>query len=808
MPALKPLSPEALFKRSILDGLPFQSTNELAEIEEFIGQDRAIKAVEFGIGIERQGYNLFALGPAGTGKRSLVRRYVEQRAATEPPPADWCYVNNFERPYIPNALQLPSGMGKQLSNDVQHLVDDLRTSLSTAFESEEYQTRRQTLEMEFQERQQESLKELQEKAKEKSLALLRTPAGLAFAPLKDGNVVAPEEFEKLPLEEQERVKSEVEALQTQLQKALYQMPRWEREWRSRMRDLNLEVSGFVLTNLVDDLFQKYAAFPEVITFLQALQKDVSENLADFLGVGEKTEGQEQENTTLPDGSPSSPTLRRYSVNVLVDSSNLKGAPVIYESNPSYLNLVGRVEQMAEMGALTTDFTLIKPGVLHRANGGYLILDALKVLSNPYAWEGLKRALQFRQIRIESPVQMLNLTSTVSLEPEPIPLDVKVVLMGDAQLYYLLAAADPEFNELFKVAADFSDEMERTPATETLYAQLIATIVRREELHPFDRSAVARIIEQSARLAQDAERLTARLQTIVDLMEEANYWAEQTKAEIVTAQHIQQAIDAQIYRSDRINERMRQEILRKTILIDTAGEHVGQINALSVIQLGNVMFGHPTRITATVHIGEGDVINIEREVELSGPLHSKGVLILASYLSAKYATDEPLSLAASLVFEQSYGGVDGDSASSTELYALLSAIAEVPIRQALAVTGSVNQYGQVQAIGGVNEKIEGFFDLCKARGLTGEQGVLIPASNVKHLMLRQEVVEAAAAGQFSIYPIETIEQGIEVLTSVPAGVRNKNGKYPKGTINQRVEARLRTFARKSAAAGKKAAKEAA
>lgn len=806
MPSLKPLSPAALFKRTTLDGLQFNTTAELAEIEEFIGQDRAIQAVEFGIGIERQGYNLFALGPAGTGKRSLVRRYVEQRAATEPPPSDWCYVNNFERPYIPNALRLPPGMGKQLSNDVQHLVDDLRTSLSTAFESEEYQTRRQNLEMEFQERQQESLKDLQEKAKEKGLALLRTPAGLAFAPLKDGNVVAPEEFEKLPLEEQERIKTEVEGLQTQLQRALYQMPRWEREWRSRMRDLNLEVSGFVLTNLVDDLFQKYADFPAVVAFLQALQKDVSENLADFLGTNEKPENEDA--TTLPDGSPSSPTLRRYEVNVLVDSSNLQGAPVIYESNPSYLNLVGRVEQMAEMGALTTDFTLIKPGVLHRANGGYLILDALKVLNNPYAWEGLKRALQFRQIRIESPVQMLNLTVTISLEPEPIPLDVKVVLMGDAQLYYLLAAADPEFNELFKVAADFSDEMERTPETESLYAQLLATIAHREALQPFDKSAVARVIEQSARLAQDAERLTARLQTIVDLMEEANYWAEQAKAEIVRAQHVQQAIDAQIYRSDRLNERMREEILRNTILIDTEGEHIGQINALSVIQLGNVMFGHPTRITATVHMGEGDVVNIEREVELSGPLHSKGVLILASYLGAQYAIDEPLSLSASLVFEQSYGGIDGDSASSTELYALLSAIAEAPLKQSLAVTGSVNQYGQVQAIGGVNEKIEGFFDLCKARGLTGDQGVLIPAANVKHLMLRQDVVEAAAARKFSIYPIETIEQGIEVLTGLPAGTRGKNGKYPKGTINQRVEARLRTFARKSAAAGKKGAKETA
>jgi lon-related putative ATP-dependent protease len=391
--------------------------------------------------------------------------------------------------------------------------------------------------------------------------------------------------------------------------------------------------------------------------------------------------------------------------------------------------------------------------------------------------------------------MLNMTSTVSLEPEPLPLDIKVVLLGDPLLYYQLSQLDPDFSELFKVAADFSDEMARTPETQLLYAQLLATITRREGLRPFDNSAVCRVIDHSARMAGDAERLTIRMQPVVDLMEEADYWAGEAKADVVTAAHVQQAIDAQVYRSDRVREQFQEEILRRTIFVDTEGAKVGQINGLSVLTLGNFTFGHPTRITATVHMGDGDVVNIEREVEMSGPIHSKGVLILASYLSARYAREQPLSLSANLVFEQSYAGVEGDSASSTELYALLSAIADVPIKQSFAVTGSVNQHGEVQPIGGVNEKIEGFFDLCNARGLTGEQGVLIPAANVKHLMLRQDVVDAAAAGKFHIYPITTIDEGIELLTGIPAGERGKNGKYPKNTINQRVDDRLRALAKK-------------
>lgn len=781
-----PLLPDELYNRCDPTQFTFETTSELTDLDDFLGQDRAIQAVQFGISIARHGYNIFAFGPSGIGKHTLVDHFVQQRAATQKPPSDWCYVHNFQEAHRPRVLQLPPGIGRQLCQDMERLVEDLRTGLSTALESEEHQMRRDVLEAELRERQETSLNELQTQARERGLTLLRTPSGLAFAPLRDGNVISPEDFERLPEEEQKRLQTEVEKLQEQLQAILRQVPRWQREAGQRMRALDQEATQVVLNGLIDDLREKYAELPHVCDYLDAVQHDVSQNAADFLRTEQEGEANRGTGGAML-GSRAS--LRRYQVNVLVDASNGDGAPVIYESNPSYLNLVGRVEQMAQLGTLLTDFTLIKPGVLHRANGGYLILDADKVLTQAFAWEGLKRALQFRQIRIESPNQMLNLTSTVTVEPEPIPLDIKVILIGDSMLYYLLAQADPDFPQLFKVAADFDDQVARSPETHELYARLTATIVRKNELCPFDRLAVARVIEHSSRLMGDSARLTTRMQDIVDILEEADHWASTAGADVVTVDYVNQAINARIYRSDRIRERMMEQTLRETILIDTEGAHVGQINALSVLQLGNFAFGRPSRITASVRMGEGDVVDIEREVEMGGPTHSKGVLILSSFFRARYAVERPLSLAASLVFEQSYGEVDGDSASSTELYALLSAIARVPIQQSLAVTGSVSQYGQVQAIGGVNEKIEGFFDLCQARGLTGDQGVLIPKANVQHLMLRADVVEAVAAGLFHIYPIATIDQGIEILTGIPAGERDETGDYPEGTVNRLVEDRL-------------------
>jgi lon-related putative ATP-dependent protease len=675
---------------------------------------------------------------------------------------------------------------------MERLVEELRASLSAAFETDQYRTRRQEIEESFKERQEKALHEVQQQGQTRGIALLHTPVGLAFAPMRAGEVISPEEFQKLPAPEQERVQAEVVALQEALQRALHQLPQWERERRTQVKELTREVAMSVVDHLMEELRPAYTALSGVVAYLNAVQQDVIEHVDDFLSPREPPP------FAPVDGGPPSPqaappSFRRYQVNVLVDHTAGQGAPIVYEDLPTVHNLMGRSEHLPQMGALVTDFTLIKPGALHRANGGYLLLDARNVLLQPFAWEELKRALRAHELRIEWLGQMLNPISTVSLEPEPIPLAAKVVLLGEPMLYYQLYQADPEFGELFKVAADFEEQMDRTPADEWLYARLIATLARCQGLRPLDRAAVARVIEQSARLSGDAEKLSTRIQSIVDLLREADYWAGEEGHSLVGATDVQRAIEAQVHRADRLRERMQEEIQRGTILIDTQGSTVGQVNGLSVISLGQLAFGRPSRITARVRLGRGEVLDIEREVALGGPLHSKGVLILAGFLGGRYAGDRPLSLSASLVFEQSYSGVEGDSASSAELYALLSALAEAPIRQSLAVTGSVNQHGQVQPIGGVNEKIEGFFEVCRARRLTGEQGVLIPASNVKHLMLHHDVVEAVAAGRFRIYPVETIDQGIEVLTGIPAGERDATGHFPQGSINQRVEARLMALA---------------
>ncbi len=796
MATVSPLPADALYTPCDPALFDFTTTQELPDLSDVIGQTRAVESIQFSIGIRRDGYNLYALGPSGTGKHSIVKRFLEQRAAQDPPPSDWCYVYNFKENHKPIALRFPAGMGQQFRQDMAGLLDDLRSAIPSAFEREEYRVRRRAIEEEFSERQNQALNALQEKAQARGLTLLRTPAGLVFAPYVGGKVLAPEEFEQQPDEVKKRLEEEAKKLQDELQKVLYQFPIWQRELRQRIMELNHEVVTYVIQPLLDELRQKYAELPQVLEYLDSVQQDMVDNFEYFLLEETKPKAAGAGPPAMP-GIPTASPLRRYQVNLLVDHSGIQGAPVVYEDNPAFQNLVGRVEYMAQMGALTTDFTLIKPGALHRANGGYLILDARRLLLHPFAWEGLKRALRSKKIRIETPGQMLSQISTITLEPAPIPLDVKIALLGDRLLYYLLAQADPDFEELFRVAADFDDEMKRDPETQKLYAQLLGTLARRESLRPLHRDAVARLIEHSARLVSDAEKLTARMEVIVDLMQEADYWAGQAGDDVIRREHVQKTIDARIYRSSRVQERMQEAILRDFIRIQTEGAVVGQINGLAVLQLGNYSFGRPSRITAQVRMGRGEVIDIEREVELSGPIHSKGVLILASFLGARYAAERPLSLAASLVFEQSYSGVDGDSASSAELYALLSAIARAPINQALAVTGSVDQHGNVQVIGGVNEKIEGFFDVCKARGLTGEQGVLIPQGNVKNLMLKQEVIDAVQAGQFHIYPVTHVDQGIEILTGIPAGERDEEGNYPEGSINQRVEARLAELAEKRA-----------
>lgn len=794
---IAPLPPSALYRICDPAQFSFDTTADLENLQEIIGQSRALSAVRFGVGIHRAGYNLFALGPNGTGKFTAISQLITAQATAEPVPSDWCYVYDFAQDHRPKALQLPPGQGSLLAEAMQKLVSDLFTVLPTAFEGEDYHRQKRSIEEEYHDRQEQAIDEIRQHAREHNIALLPTPNGLAFAPLQDNEVISPEQFMKLPPDEQKKIEDEVTQQQEALQKVVRQMPQWKREIQTKLDALNRGLAEFTVKPLFEELRQKFGHVSEVLIYLENVQEDVIDKAGAFI------DGEGMPLSALLGGGGENAAARqqlltRYEVNVLINHHQTQGAPVIYEDYPTYPNLVGRVEYKSHMGSLVTDFTLVRPGALHRANGGYLLLDARHVLTQPYSWEGLKRALRARQINIESLGQMLGLISTVSLEPDPIPLDVKVVLIGERLLYYLLCQYDPDFMELFKVAVDFEEEMKRTPENDHLYARLIATLVHKENLRPFDRSAVARAIEQSGRLADDAERLSLHMQSMVDLLREADHWAGETGKAVVDAAAIQQAINAQLYRAGRLRERIQENILREVILIDTQGERVGQINGLSVLTLGNLAFGKPSRITARVRLGKGDVVDIERQVELGGPLHSKGVLILSSFLSSRYASERPLALSASLVFEQSYGGIDGDSASSAELYALLSALADAPIKQAFAVTGSVNQHGEVQAIGGVNEKIEGFFDICRARGLTGEQGVLIPTANVTNLMLRQDIVRAVAQGQFHIYSVRTIDEGIELLTGVAAGERGKNGKYAKGSINERIETRLEKMARKAKA----------
>jgi lon-related putative ATP-dependent protease len=791
-----PLPADELYRTFDPADLPFETTQELPENEMIVGQDRAVDAIQFSIGIQHQGYNLFVLGPNGVGRQTTVKRFLEPRAAAEPKPDDWCYVYNFGRPYNPSALRLPAGRAVVFRDDMKKLVEELTSVIPGSFTSEEYQLQKQAIEEEFRGRHTEALDKLREEAKERKIALIQTPGGFAFAPLSEGGeVISPDDFMRLSTDDQKQVENEVLRLQEALQKIMQQMPNLQREMQSRIRQLNQEVAEFAVTPLIAEVRTKYEDLPNILTYLDEVKSDIVENFEAFVE-DDEADGRRLIGAALGIASSNHRAVSsRYDVNVIADNDQAEGAPVEFLEQPRYQNLIGRIEHIAQMGALVTDFTLIKAGALHKANGGYLVIEALKLLTEPFAWEALKQALRKQEIKIESMGQVYSLVSTVSLDPEPIPLDVKVVLIGERLLYYLLSNHDPEFSELFKVSADFENEMTRDGPNALAYAGLIAGFARKEGLRPFDRTAVARVIEHGSRLVGDSEKLSTHMRSVNDLLTEADYWAGQTGRDVVIGADVQHALDMQIYRAGRVQERIRESIIRDQIFIDTQGAITGQVNGLSVYSLGGHSFGRPSRITARVRMGKGEVVDIERQVEMGGPIHSKGVMILAAFLGARYAAERPLSLSATLVFEQSYGGIEGDSASSAELFALLSALAEAPVRQGLAVTGSVNQRGQIQAIGGVNEKIEGFFDVCQARGLTGDQGVLIPAANIPNLMLRHDVVEAARSGQFQVIPIRTIDEGIALLTGIPAGELDETGDYPPDSINGRVVARLVAFAEK-------------
>ncbi len=790
-----PLSPDVLRRRSLGAGLRFETTGELEDIDGPIGQARATDALRLGIALRRDGYNAYVMGPPGAGKHALVMRMLERAGVESRTPSDWCYLNDFADPRRPKAVELPPGRAPELRRDMDKLVEELRVAIPAAFESAEYRTRLQLLEKELEETRERAIEEIRRQAEAKGIALLRTPLGMGLAPVKDGEVIEPDQFHQLPPEVRERYQRDIAELQARLQETIRAMPELVRRNRERVKQLNREVALSAAGQLVEELRRRYADLPEVLAHLDAVQADVVENVHEFLAGSEENGDAAAQIRKLLSQIPA---LRRYGVNVMIDHAGRKGAPVVYEDLPTLANLVGRIEHHAHFGALVTDFTLVRPGALHRAKGGYLVLDARKLLMQPFAWDELKRALRAGEIRIESPERLFGLAATSTLEPRPIPLDVKVVLVGDRLVWHLLSVLDPDFTQLFKIEADFEDTIPRSPDAERDFARLVATLARRDGLRVLDRAAVERVLNESSRLAEDSTRVSTDVTAVRDLLREADHHAAGAGRTVVSAADVRAAVDAQERRAGRVRERMQEELLRGTLVVETRGARIGQVNGLSVISVGRRAFGRPSRITARVRLGRGEVVDIEREVALGGPVHSKGVLILAGYLGGRYCRDQPLTLAATLVFEQSYSGVEGDSASSAELYALLSAIAEVPIRQSLAVTGSVDQLGRVQAVGGVNQKVESFFELCRARGLTGEEGVLVPAANLPHLLLRDEVVAAAAEGMFRVYPVETIDEGIELLTGLSPGAAEEDGRYPEGSFNARVAARLEALAARAKA----------
>jgi len=782
---IQSLLPTQLCQCCDLEELPFTSTDELNDIEVIVGQDSAMEAIKFGIRLRKSGYNIFALAPDGTGKLTTITQLVEQEARSQAVPFDWCYVHNFSQPAKPKTICLEPGQGRIFQQDMAELIDELSVAIPATFDGDEYRSRTSELENASRQRELKVLNQLREDAEQAHIIFTETPTGYAFLPADDNNeALTPEQFSKLDKELQHHYHDVVIGLQERVQKAIKQFPQGRKETKRKLQALNREMAERAVNHSIDELKEKYAKSQPVLAHLSAVQKDIIDHVRDFMPHNEKM-------MSLMETPQEPQPFKRYQVNLIVDLSHKHSAPVVCEDLPNFANLLGRIDHQAQMGSLVTDFTLIKPGAFHRANGGYLILDARKLLQQPYAWETLKRTLKAGEIRIESLERALSLISTSSLEPEPIPLSIKIILLGEPILYYLLNHYDPEFADFFKVAADFASTVNRDNAT-LEYARLLATIARRERLRPLDQAAVARVIEHSARMAGHANKLLTHMRSIKDLLTEADYWANENQHPVIRPDDVQQAIDQKYRRSDKLREQIHESIQRGTLMIDTTGSVIGQINGLSVIQLGDFSFGQPSRITATTRMGTGKVVDIERETELGGAIHSKGILILSHFIASRYARLTPFSLSASLVFEQSYGQIEGDSASMAELCALLSSLAQVPMRQDLAITGSMNQLGHAQPIGGVNEKIEGFFDVCKAAGLSGTQGVIIPGTNVPHLMLRQDVIEAVEQGQFHIYPVHHVDEALSLLSTLPSGVAEASGAFPPDSFNGRVDAQLRQF----------------
>src|SRR6267378_2614307 len=741
-----------------------------------------------------KGFNVFAAGPPVTGKRPATRSYLEKIAKTKPTPPDWCYVNNFQNPYEPKALKLPAGKAKIFQKDLKNLIDQVKRAVPAALQSEEFAARTNSITKKSVEERDRILNGLNDIAKQSSYAVRMNQLGIGIVPMRAGKPVSQEEFDALPPGVKKKFEQSRETVRNALDKAGKQVNELEAKTLDELKKLRDDTVHYAMGGLISTLTSRYQDQPDVIQYLDDLRDDILENTELFtLSVTDQQKKDADSPPNLAETGLPDLLYRRYQVNVIVDNSELKGAPVIVEDNPTVTNLLGRIENEAKFGTLSTDFTLIKGGSIHKANGGYLILGARELLTSQLSYESLKRALQSGNISIEETGQRLGIASTKSLTPQPIPLNVKIVLAGEHQIYQALYVADPDFGLLFKVKAQFDDTIERSNENMKTYGRFVHTLCEKENLNHLEAPAIAKVVEYGSRLAEDQSKLSTKFPEIADLVREANLYSTKDESKYIKDTHILKALQEKIYRSNLLDDKTKEMIERGVILIDTSGAKIGQVNGLSVISLGDFDFGQPSRITASVGLGREGVIDIERESHLGGQIHTKGVLIISGYLEGKYAHDKLLALSCRIVFEQSYGGVEGDSASSTELYAILSALSELPIKQNLAVTGSVNQKGVVQAIGGVNEKIEGFYKICKAKGLKGDEGVMIPSSNAQHLMLNEEVVEAVRKDRFHIYPISTIDEGIETLTGVKAGALRNDGNYEAGSVHFRVNKRLAEMA---------------
>jgi len=780
------LSYERARKRCTSEIVDCTSTAELEPLQQIIGQDRAIKALQFGLKMKDGGFNIYVSGMSGTGRKTAIVSFLQEKAKEMPVPPDWCYVNNFKDPNRPNALKLPAGKGKAFSNDMDKFTDDVKKELQKAFESEDYAQKRASTVKKFDDEKTQLWQEINQKANEAGFILQRSPIGIAITPVINGQPIADEQFATLPPKIRDQIRTRRDSLQDDFRSAFRQFRDLDKSAEDAVEKFNKEVASFAMDHLLEVLLEKYGTIDEVKEFLDSVKNDILDNLATIL-----TAGQPQQQPALPflmPGAPEDPTSS-YKVNLIVDNSELKGAPVITEMSPTQPHLFGLVQKEARFGALLTDYMMIRAGSVHKANGGFIVIPVEDLLMDPVAYDSLKKTIISKKLTVEDIAQRLGYIATKTLAPEPIPFDVKVIIVGSPDIYYALYQLDHAFKEVFKVKADFDTTMERNEENIKMYASFMCTLCTKENLKHLNASGIAAIVEYSSRLAEDQEKLSTWFAQIADIIKEAAHYAEEEGSEFTTEKHVEAALEERVYRSNLIEQKMEKMIEEGTILVDTTGEKVGQINGLSVLSLGDFSFGKPSRITVSVGVGKRGIIDIEREAQMGGPIHTKGVQILSGFLHDRYAQQNPLSLTARLVFEQSYSGVEGDSASSTELYSILSALSGKPIMQHFAVTGSVNQKGEVQAIGGVNEKLEGYFQLCKARGLDGKHGVVIPTSNVKHLMLKQEIVDTIKNGMFHIYPVATIDEGIEVLTGVPAGVKDNVGKYPEGTINFLVQNRL-------------------